>query len=52
LDSIYDLTGAGFEPVVRPFFFLIRPRQAPILIGAQAQGTVASRMKSVGYAPG
>ncbi|MDA2925598.1 aminopeptidase P family N-terminal domain-containing protein [Acidobacteria bacterium AH-259-L09] len=29
LDSIYYLTGAGFEPLERPFFLLIRPRQAP-----------------------
>ncbi len=32
LDSIYYLTGAGFEPLERPFFLLIRPRQAPILL--------------------
>ena len=31
LDSIYYLTGAGFEPLERPFFFLIRPGLAPIL---------------------
>ena len=38
LDSIYDLTGAGFEPVVRPFLFLIRPRQAPILLVPKLKG--------------
>lgn len=32
LDSIYYLTGAGFEPLERPFFLLIRARQAPILL--------------------
>ena len=32
LESIYYLTGAGFEPLERPFFLLIRPRQAPILL--------------------
>ncbi len=32
LDSIYYLTGAGFEPLERPFFLLICPRQAPILL--------------------
>ena len=32
LGSIYYLTGAGFEPLERPFFLLIRPRQAPILL--------------------
>ena len=32
LDSLYYLTGAGFEPLERPFFLLIRPRQAPILL--------------------
>lgn len=32
-DSLYYLTGAGFEPLERPFFLLIRPRQAPILLG-------------------
>ncbi len=31
-DSIYYLTGAGFEPLERPFFLLVRPRQAPILL--------------------
>src|SRR5262245_46605433 len=25
-DSIYYLTGAGFEPLERPFFLLVRPR--------------------------
>ena len=32
LDSIYYLTGAGFEPMERPFFLLTRPRHAPILL--------------------
>ena len=32
LDSLYYLTGAGFEPLERPFFLLIRPRQTPILL--------------------
>ena len=31
-DSLYYLTGAGFEPLERPFFLLIRPRQTPILL--------------------
>lgn len=31
-DSIYYLTGAGFEPLERPFFLLIRPRGAPALL--------------------
>ena len=31
-DSLYYLTGTGFEPLERPFFLLIRPRQAPILL--------------------
>ena len=31
-DSLYYLTGAGFEPMERPFFLLVRPRQAPILL--------------------
>jgi Xaa-Pro dipeptidase len=31
-DSIYYLTGAGFEPLERPFFLLVRPRQAPVLL--------------------
>ena len=31
-DSIYYLTGAGFEPLERPFFLLIRPQHAPILL--------------------
>ena len=31
-DSLYYLTGAAFEPLERPFFLLIRPRQAPILL--------------------
>jgi Xaa-Pro dipeptidase len=31
-DSIYYLTGAGFEPLERPFFLLIRPDQAPLLL--------------------
>lgn len=37
LDSIYYLTGAGFEPLERPFFLLIRPRQAPILLVPQLE---------------
>ena len=32
LDSIYYLTGAGFEPLERPFFLLIRPQHVPILL--------------------
>ena len=32
LDSLYYLTGAGFEPLERPFFLLVRPRQAPRLL--------------------
>ena len=31
-DSLHYLTGAGFEPLERPFFLLIRPRQTPILL--------------------
>jgi len=31
-DSIYYLTGAGFEPLERPFFLLICPDQAPRLL--------------------
>ena len=32
LDSLYYLTGAGCEPLERPFFLLIRPREAPVLL--------------------
>ena len=32
LDSLYYLTGAGFEPFERPFFLLIRPGQEPTLL--------------------
>jgi Xaa-Pro dipeptidase len=31
-DSIYYLTGAGFEPLERPFFLLVRPDRAPTLL--------------------
>lgn len=31
-DSIYYLTGAGYEPLERPFFLLVRPEGAPTLI--------------------
>lgn len=31
-DSIYYLTGAGFEPLERPFFLLVRPEGAPTLL--------------------
>jgi Xaa-Pro aminopeptidase len=31
-DSIYYLTGAGFEPLERPFFLLVRPDQPPVLL--------------------
>ena len=31
-ESIYHLTGAGFEPLERPFFFLVRPSGAPRLL--------------------
>lgn len=31
-DSIYYLTGAGFEPLERPFFLFIRADQAPLLL--------------------
>lgn len=31
-DSIYYLTGAGFEPLERPFFLLVRPEGPPILL--------------------
>ena len=32
MESIYYLTGAGFEPLERPFFLLIRPNVAPLLL--------------------
>ena len=32
LDSLYYVTGAGFEPFERPFFLLVRPRQSPLLL--------------------
>ncbi len=31
-DSIYYLTGAGFEPMERPFFLLVRPVRSPLLL--------------------
>jgi len=31
-DSIYYLTGAGFEPLERPFFLLVRPRGPALLL--------------------
>jgi Xaa-Pro dipeptidase len=31
-DSLFYLTGAGFEPLERPFFLLVGPREAPILL--------------------
>jgi Xaa-Pro dipeptidase len=31
-DSLYYLTGAGFEPLERPFFLLVYSKQLPILI--------------------
>src|ERR1019366_3638096 len=31
-DSIYYLTGAGFEPLERPFFLLVRPDGLPVLL--------------------
>ena len=31
-DSIYYLTGAGFEPLERPFFLLVRPEEPPLLL--------------------
>lgn len=31
-DSIYYLTGAGYEPLERPFFLLVAPAGAPVLI--------------------
>jgi Xaa-Pro dipeptidase len=31
-DSIYYLTGAGFEPLERPFFLLVRPDRTPTLL--------------------
>ena len=31
-DSLYYLTGAGFEPLERPFFLLVRPERPPVLL--------------------
>ena len=31
-ESIYYLTGAGFEPLERPFFLLVRPDRAATLL--------------------
>tara|TARA_R100000005_G_scaffold96723_2_gene86758 strand:+ start:19515 stop:20720 length:1206 start_codon:yes stop_codon:yes gene_type:complete len=31
-DSIYYLTGAGYEPLERPFFMIVKPNGAPVLI--------------------
>src|SRR4030088_2553074 len=33
-DSIYYLTGAGFEPLERAFFLLVRPDRVPALLVA------------------
>src|SRR4051794_35227220 len=32
LESVYYLSGAGFEPLERPFFLLVRPDRAPTLL--------------------
>ena len=32
LDSLYYLSGAGFEPFERPFFLLVRPEHPPVLL--------------------
>lgn len=32
LDSIYYLTGAGFEPLERPFFLLVHGEEPPVLL--------------------
>jgi Xaa-Pro dipeptidase len=32
LDSLYYLTGAGFEPLERPFFLLVSSHEAPHLL--------------------
>ena len=32
LDSIYYLTGASFEPLERPFFLVVRPKESPLLL--------------------
>lgn len=31
-ESIYYLTGSGFEPLERPFFLLVRPERSPVLL--------------------
>lgn len=31
-DSIYYLTGAGFEALERPLFLLVRPKHSPVLL--------------------
>ena len=31
-ESIFYLTGAGFEPLERPFFLLVRPQRQPVLL--------------------
>ena len=31
-DSIYYLCGRGFEPLERPFFLLVKPEGAPVLL--------------------
>ena len=36
-DSLFYLTGAGFEPLERPFFLLVRPRGAPILLAPKLE---------------
>lgn len=34
-DSVYYLTGAGFEPLERPFFLLVRAERPPVLLVPQ-----------------
>ena len=35
-DSIFYLTGAGYEPFERPFFLIIRPGQGTVAVDASA----------------
>jgi len=49
LESIFYLTGAGFEPLERPFFLLVEPRRPPKLLVPKLDQ--AHMSKAVGIEP-
>ncbi len=47
-DNIYYLCGAGFEPLERPFFLLVRPKGPPVLLVPKLDQEHMGKARNIG----